>query len=145
MFEKVPMVAALQGRLCLVAKSSFRPVWMGWLAPYPYLGPTVIRIRGQDALPGFVLSHRVRMVSGALLVRYPWPWMLVEVLTAFIPIYRLLHGACALLPEGHLPYVGSVMACIRISLIELLSRLIMRRVPAPEYMLSGMHALSFVR
>jgi hypothetical protein len=60
----------------------------------------------------------VRMVGGALLVCYPQPWMLVEVLTTFVPIHRLLHGACDLLPEGHLPYVGSVMACVRISLIE---------------------------
>jgi hypothetical protein len=113
--------------------------------PYPCLGPIVIRIRGQDALPIFVLSHWVRMVNGALLISYPRPWMLVEVLTAFVPVHRLLHGACGLLLEGHLPYVGSVMACIRISLIKLLSRLVMRRAPAPEYMLPGMQALSFVR
>jgi hypothetical protein len=35
----------------------------------------------------------VRMVGGALLVRYPRPWTLVEVLTAFVPVHRLLHGA----------------------------------------------------
>jgi hypothetical protein len=55
------------------------------------------------------------MVSGTLLVCYRWPWMLVEVLTAFIPI------ACGLLPEGHLPYEGSVIGCMCISLVELLS------------------------
>jgi hypothetical protein len=76
------------------------------------------------------------MVSGVLLVRYIRPWMLVEVLTGFLPVHRLLHGACGLLLEGHLPYVGSVMACIHIYRIELLSRSVMRRVPAPEYMLS---------
>jgi hypothetical protein len=84
------------------------------------------------------------MVSGALLVRYSRPWMLVEVLNAFVAVHRLLHEACDLLREGHLPYAGSVMACIRISLIELLSRLVMRRVPAPEYMLLGMRAIAFV-
>jgi hypothetical protein len=62
----------------------------------------------------------VRMVGGAWLVRYPHPWMLVEVLTAFVPVHRLLHGACDILLEGHLPYVGSVTTCMRISLIELL-------------------------
>jgi hypothetical protein len=85
------------------------------------------------------------MVGGALLVRYPQPWMLVEVLTAFVPVLRLLHGAYGLLPEGHLPYAGSFMTYIRISLIELLSRSVMRRVSAPEYMLSGIRALVFVR
>jgi hypothetical protein len=30
--------------------------------------------------------------------------MFVEVLTAFIPVHRLLQGSCGLLPEGHLPY-----------------------------------------
>jgi hypothetical protein len=54
---------------------------MGWLAPYSYLGPMVVQIRGQGALPSFILSHRVRMVVGALLVRNPRPWILVEVLT----------------------------------------------------------------
>jgi hypothetical protein len=55
---------------------------MGWLAPYSYLGPTTIQIRGHGALPGFALSHRVRMVGDALLVRNPRFQMLVEVLTA---------------------------------------------------------------
>jgi hypothetical protein len=71
--------------------------------------------------------------------------MLVEVLTGFIPVHRLLHGSCGLLPHGHLPYAGSVTACMRISLIELLLWLVMRWVPAPEYMMSGMWALAFVR
>jgi hypothetical protein len=60
----------------------------------------------------------VRMVGGELLVCYPRPWMLVEVLTAFILVHRLLHGACGLLPKGHLSCVGSVTTCMRISLIE---------------------------
>jgi hypothetical protein len=34
---------------------------------------------GEDALPGFVLSHRVRMVGGVLLVHYPRAWRLVEI------------------------------------------------------------------
>jgi hypothetical protein len=60
------------------------------------------------------------MFDGSLLVCYPRHWMLVEVLTAFVPFHRLLHGACGLLPERHLSYVGSITACIRISLIELI-------------------------
>jgi hypothetical protein len=71
--------------------------------------------------------------------------MLVEVLTGFIPVHRLLHGSCGLLPQEHLPYAGSVTARMRISLIELLLWLVMRWVPAPEYMMSGMWALAFVR
>jgi hypothetical protein len=58
------------------------------------------------------------MVGGVLLVRYPRPWMLVEVLTAVIPVHWRLQEACGLLPEGHLPYAESVTACMRISLIE---------------------------
>jgi hypothetical protein len=58
-----------------------------------------------EVLPGLVT---VRMVGGALLVRYPRPWMVMEVLTAFVPILTHLHGACGLLLEGHLPHVGSV-------------------------------------
>jgi hypothetical protein len=69
----------------------------------------------------------------------------VEVLTAFIPVHKLLHVACGLLSKGHLPYVGSVMVCMCISLIELLLRSVTRWVPAPKYMLSGMRVLAFVR
>jgi hypothetical protein len=71
------------------------------------------------------------MVGGVLLVRYPQPWMLMEVLTTSVPVHRILHGACGLLPDGHLPYVGSVTECMRISLIDLLLWSVMRRVPAP--------------
>jgi hypothetical protein len=61
--------------------------------------------------------------------------------------------ACVLLPKGHLPYAGSVTACMCIPLIELLSWSVRRRVPVPEYMLSGvpeymlsgLGALAFVR
>jgi hypothetical protein len=67
MIEKVPRVAVLWGRLCLVAKSLWRPIGMGWLAPYSNLGPTVALIRGQGLLLGSVLSRRVRMGGGALL------------------------------------------------------------------------------
>jgi hypothetical protein len=75
----------------------------------------------------------------------PRPWMLVDVLTVFVHVHRLLHGACGLLLEGHLPYVGSVMACMRVSLIRLLLRSVMRWAPAPKYKLSGMWAIAFVR
>jgi hypothetical protein len=91
MLEKVLVVAALRGWLCFVAKSSWQAVWMGWLAPYPYLGFAVIRIRGQDALPGLALSCRVRMVGGVFLGHYPRPWMLVEVLCRIFiqgPMYK---------------------------------------------------------
>jgi hypothetical protein len=145
MLEKAPVVAALQGRLCFVAKSSWQPMWICWLAPYPYLGSTVVQIWGLG-YPAWL--HLVPLgenswwcIAGTL----PRRWMLVEVLTTFVHIHKLLHGVCGLLLEGHLPYKGSVVACIHISLIELLSRSVMRRVLAPEHMLLGMRALSFVR
>jgi hypothetical protein len=71
--------------------------------------------------------------------------MLVEVLTAFVSVYRLLHGPCGLLPEGHLPYVGSATACMCISLIEFIIKASDETGPYSEYMLSGMHTLAFVR
>jgi hypothetical protein len=40
---------------------------MGYLAPYPDLGPAVIQIRGQGALPCSVLSCHMRVVGGTLL------------------------------------------------------------------------------
>jgi hypothetical protein len=60
--EKVLKVVALWGWLCFTAKSPWRSVRMGWLAPYSYLGPMAVLIRGHGALPGFILSHRVLMV-----------------------------------------------------------------------------------
>jgi hypothetical protein len=69
----------------------------------------------------------------------------VEVLIAFVSVHRLLHGSCDILPEGHLPYAGSVMACMRISLIELVLWSALRWVHAPVYMLWSMRALAFVR
>jgi hypothetical protein len=52
--------------LHFAAKSLWRPVWTGCLAPYSDLGPIVIHIRGQSALPGSVLSCQVRVASGTL-------------------------------------------------------------------------------
>jgi hypothetical protein len=40
---------------------------MGCLVPYSDLGPMVVQIRGQGALPDSILSHRMRMVGDALL------------------------------------------------------------------------------
>jgi hypothetical protein len=65
--EKVLGVAALWDQLCFAAKFLWWPIWMGYLVPYFDQGPVVIQIRGQGALPGSILSHRVRMVGDALL------------------------------------------------------------------------------
>jgi hypothetical protein len=54
----------------------------GLACPLLLLGAMAVQIRGQGALPGFILSHHVRMVGGALLVCNPQPWMPVEVLIA---------------------------------------------------------------
>jgi hypothetical protein len=67
MIEKVPGVAALWGLLFFAAKSVWWLVWTACLAPYSYLGPTVIQIRGQGSLLGSVLSRHVRVVGGTLL------------------------------------------------------------------------------
>jgi hypothetical protein len=80
------------------------------------------------------------MVGGALLVHYARPWILMEVLTTFIPVHRLLHGACGLLPEGIYH-----VACMHISLIEFIIAVGDEQFPIPEYMPSGMRALAFIK
>jgi hypothetical protein len=44
--EKVLGVAALWGRPCIGAKPTQWQIWMGWLAPYSGLGPTVAQTKG---------------------------------------------------------------------------------------------------
>jgi hypothetical protein len=51
----------------------------GLACPLLLPGAMDVQIRGQGSLPDFVLSCRVRVVSGALLVRNSRPWMLVKV------------------------------------------------------------------
>jgi hypothetical protein len=67
MIEKVLGVTALWDQVCFGAKSLWQLVWTGYLVPYSDLGPTVIHMRGQGALPGPILSHHVRVVGGTLL------------------------------------------------------------------------------
>jgi hypothetical protein len=67
MLEKVSGVTTLWDWLCFTAKFLWWPIWMGYLVPYSDLGPAVIQIKGQGALPDSVLSHHVRMVGDALL------------------------------------------------------------------------------
>jgi hypothetical protein len=67
MLKKVLGVAALWDRLCCTAKFLWWPIWMGCLVPYSGLGPTVVQIRGQAALPSFALSRCVRTIDDALL------------------------------------------------------------------------------
>jgi hypothetical protein len=62
MLEKVPRVAALWFQLCFTAKFLWWPIWTGCPAPYFVLGPMMVQTRGQGALPGSILSHRMRMV-----------------------------------------------------------------------------------
>jgi hypothetical protein len=68
MLEKVPLVATLWDRLCFIAKFLWWPIWISCLVPYSDQGPTVVQIRGLGALPGSILSCRVRMVGDTLLV-----------------------------------------------------------------------------
>jgi hypothetical protein len=85
------------------------------------------------------------MAGGAWLIRDPWPWMLVKILAAFVPVHRFLPEACGILSGSLGPaWVGAtIVVCI--PLIESLSWSVMRRVSAPWYMLSSMLASSFVR
>jgi hypothetical protein len=84
------------------------------------------------------------MAGGAWLIRDPWPWMLVRILAAFVPVHGFLLKACGFLLRSLGPtWVGAV-ADVRIPLIESLSRSVMRWIPAPGYTLPGMLALSFV-
>jgi hypothetical protein len=78
--KKVLGVAASWGRLHLVAKSLWASTWMGWLAPYSNL-------RGHGFPLGVILSHHA-IVGGGILVgiHNPQSWMLVEVLTTWVPV-----------------------------------------------------------
>jgi hypothetical protein len=67
MLEKVLGVTTLSDRLCFAAKFLWWPIWMGCLVPYSDLGPAVVQIRRQGALPSSILSRCVRMVGDALL------------------------------------------------------------------------------
>jgi hypothetical protein len=71
--EKVLGVAALWGWPCLVAKSSWGLIWMGWISPYSDLWPAIAQMRGHGLLPGAVLSHHARVGGGALLGGYASP------------------------------------------------------------------------
>jgi hypothetical protein len=65
--EKVLWVAALWGQPFLAAKPSRGQIWMGWLAPYSGLGPTIVEMKGQGYLPGSILSRRARAGGGTSL------------------------------------------------------------------------------
>jgi hypothetical protein len=65
--KNVPGVSALWDRLYFAAKFLRWSIWMGCLVPYFDMGPTVVQIRGQGALPGSILYRHVRMVGDILL------------------------------------------------------------------------------
>jgi hypothetical protein len=68
-----------------------------------------------DALPSLILLYRG---GGAWLIRDPWPWMLVKILAAFVPVHGFLPEACGFLPGSLVPaWVGAV-ANVRTPLIE---------------------------
>jgi hypothetical protein len=95
-------------------------------------------------MPCPILSSPV-MAGGAWLICYPWPWILVKILAAFVPVHGFLPKVCGFLPGSlGLAWVGATTD-VRIPLIESLLQSVMRRISAPRYMLSGMLALSFVR
>jgi hypothetical protein len=85
------------------------------------------------------------VAGSAWLIRDPWPWMLMKILVAFIPVYGFLTEACGFLPGSRDPAWVGAMADVCIPLIESLSWSVMRRVSTPSYMLSGMLALSFAK
>jgi hypothetical protein len=64
---------------------------------------------------------RLVVAGGAWLIRDPWPWMLVKILAAFVPINGFLPKACGLLLGSLGPAWVGTMADVRIPLIESLS------------------------
>jgi hypothetical protein len=74
------------------------------------------------------------VVDGAWLVCNPWPWMLVRILVAFVPVHGFLPEACGFLPGSLGPTWVEAMADVCIPLIKSLSQLVMRRVFALGYM-----------
>jgi hypothetical protein len=73
------------------------------------------------------------VVRGAWLIRDPWPWMLVRILVAFVPVHVFLLEACGFLPGSLSPTWVGAAANVCIPLIESLSWSVMRRVSAPGY------------
>jgi hypothetical protein len=72
------------------------------------------------------------MAGGTWLICDPWPWMLVKISAAFIPVHGFLPQSSGFLPQSlGLAWVGAT-ADVRIPLIESL-------------LLSGLLASSFVR
>jgi hypothetical protein len=87
MLEHVIGVVASWGRPCLVAKSSWGSIWMGWLAPCSDLWPTTILMKGQGFLPSVVLSHGARVGGGSSLGdMQPCLGCLWRCLTTWIPM-----------------------------------------------------------
>jgi hypothetical protein len=66
MLEKVIGVTASWGWPCLVAKSPWGSIWIGWLAPYSDMWPMAVQTRGQSFLSGTVLSCHAVVGGGTL-------------------------------------------------------------------------------
>jgi hypothetical protein len=98
--EKVPEDVASWCWPCLVAKPSYMGVDVAELAcplhhPMTYSHQT----RGHDFLSGNVLSRRAVVGGGALLGdAKPRAWILVEVLTAYVPVSLSFIWSALLLP-----------------------------------------------
>jgi hypothetical protein len=95
-------------------------------------------------MPYPALSYPV-VAGGVWLIRVAWPWMLVKILAAFVPVHGFFLEACGFLPGSlSLAWVGST-ADVCIPLVTLLLGLVMRQFSCPGYMLSGIVASLFVR
>jgi hypothetical protein len=93
-------------------------------------------------MPCLMLSCPI-VVGGTWLIRDPWPWMLVRILAAFVPVHGFLPEASGFLLGSFGPTWVGAMADVHIPLIESLSQSVMRWVSAPGYTLS-LHACLIV-
>jgi hypothetical protein len=93
---------------------------------------------GQGFLPGAILSCHVVVGGGALPGDAKSPGLDIcggiDLLsTCVIEFYT----ECIAFTRICLPYVGIITVCMRVSLVELPFQIVMRWIPALEYILSG--------
>jgi hypothetical protein len=138
MLEKVPGDVASGCWPYLVAKSSHVGIGVDRLA-YPLHHPTTYnhQTRGQGFLPGVILSRRVTVHGGALLGDAKAPDLdicgCIDHLDTCVIEFYMEHIAFTRIC---LPYVGIIMVCMHVSLVELPFQTVMGWIPALECMLS---------
>jgi hypothetical protein len=70
-------------------------------------------------------------------MRSPQAWIFDGELTVWVPVLPNLYTEYSVFTMACLSYVKAILPFIHVSLVELLRQVVMGRIPALEYMLSG--------